>query len=244
MPLNLAAATAVYPTTTGVTAEIVAGAVKQDTNPPTAGINANLSATAGLELAHRVLWFIAGATVLLMLYLTVNEALRVVHRSALDDDVVRQAAASVALPDPAELEAWRSGLAALAVPATANTPAPVETDTQQSEWQSLYQSLLLSNLLDGRQTAGLRDWQAGARRRSRHGGQAMPGAARSHRDASQGLGRQHRENASVDRRRQAERQRDAGLPRLLGSDHAAHPAQHAAADLTALLGYIFGTQQK
>jgi hypothetical protein len=115
----------------------LAGAVAADMPPIT---------RAGVVLAKTVLCYIAGTIVLLLAILTLTEVIDAQHQYALQDDFTRQASLSPVLPDAAKLEAWRSGLNELSV-----NVSRAATADQQNAWRELYDRLRLNDSISQRQ---------------------------------------------------------------------------------------------
>jgi hypothetical protein len=112
------------------------------------GVTAVLDAkaAAGMELAHKVLWFIAGAVFLLLVFLTIFEFKDLNVQWTVDERVLHQVSAGGAFPDPARIEkwaeAWRSG-----------SPP---TSGQLAEWRSLADLLRRGGGLSERQIDALK----------------------------------------------------------------------------------------
>ena len=112
------------------------------------GVKAELDpkAAAGMELARKVLWFIAGAIILLLVFLTIFEIKDLSVQRTVDNRVLRQVSAGGVFPDPARIEKWAEALRA----GTAPTPAQLE------EWRSLVDVLRRGGGLSDRQLDALK----------------------------------------------------------------------------------------
>lgn len=109
------------------------------------GVNAQLSPTAaaGVDLAKIVLSYIAAAMVLTLVILATIEIVNATHQFGMQDKVALQAAAVSILPDQTKLEAWRTGLKTLGT-------VPAE---QQDGWRDLFETIRLSGAVSESQAA-------------------------------------------------------------------------------------------